>query len=88
MRSWGIADGCLEGIGELEGITDNFFEGSLEGIVELEGMATRSRESQVFLTKKLRSTNQVNSTRFLTQRHQKKVVPMTNLRTGLVSQVV
>jgi hypothetical protein len=88
LRSWDIADGCLEGIGELEGITDDSFEGSLEGIVELEGMATRSRESQVFPTKKLRSTNQVNSTRFLKLRHQTRAVPMTSLKTGLVTQAV
>ncbi len=29
MRSWDIADGCLEGIGELEGMADNSFEDSL-----------------------------------------------------------
>jgi hypothetical protein len=52
------------------------------------GIASQTRESQVFPTKTFHSTNQVNSTRFLTRNNQKKAAPMTNLRTGLVSQVV
>ena len=56
--------------------------------MELEGMATQSRGSQVFPTKKLRSTNQFNSTRFLKLRNRTMAVPMTCLKTGLVTQVV
>jgi hypothetical protein len=55
---------------------------------KVSGAASQTKESQVFPTKRSRSTNQVNSTRFLTRNNQKKVAPMTNLRTGLVSQVV
>jgi hypothetical protein len=42
------------------------------------GTTNQTREFQVFPTKTFHSTNQVNSTRFLTRNNQKKVAPMTN----------
>jgi hypothetical protein len=46
------------------------------------------RRSLEYQMRKFRSTNLVNSTRFLTRRHQEKEVPMTSLTIGVVIQTV